>query len=238
MQYYIKYFKKKKFHTNLQRSFSVTISRIESSGSMRSAGKPAGLEDNKGHVGFMVVSVASWRALAAIRSSSEAVLGRGTLGLGDREPEITPSRSSLLECLISIAPYLPVVVVIVAPNHYILDFSTTRLDGRPLFLRPRCHDLDNPKEPTTIQSLLLPFGLASSYYLLFDSLENHDPLIFISEIFSLFRSSFSTSSHLRVPFPLPRTRLPIPSSFATNQNSYRLLRSSSSLDISQRTISL
>lgn len=235
MQYYTKYFKKEKFHTNLQRSFSVTISRIESSGSMRSAGKPAGLEDNKGHVGFMV---ASWRALAAIRSSSEAVLGRGTLGLGDREPEITPSRSSLLECLISIAPYLPVVVVIVPPNHCILDFSTTRLDGRPLFLRPRCHDLDNPKEPTTIQSLLLPFGLASSYYLLFDSLENHDPLIFISEIFSLFRSSFSTSSHLRAPFPLPRTRLPIPSSFATNQNSYRLLRSSSSLDISQRTISL
>lgn len=130
------------------------MSRMESSGSIRSAGKPAGpatLEDNKGHGGFMVESVASWRALAAIRSSSEAVLGRGTFGLGDREPEITPSRSSLLECLISIAPYLPVVVVIF-PNHtrFFHDRDPVRR-GRPLFLRSRCYDdLDSPKEPTTI----------------------------------------------------------------------------------------
>lgn len=116
----------------------MTMSRMESSGSIRSAGKPAGpatLEDNKGHGGFMVESVASWRALAAIRSSSEAVLGRGTFGLGDREPEITPSKSSLLECLISIAPYLPVVVVIFPNHRSTLDFSTTatRLDAVVLF---------------------------------------------------------------------------------------------------------
>lgn len=132
----------------------MTMSRMESSGSMRSARKPGGpatLEDSRGHAGFTTESVASWRALAAIRSSSEAVLGRGTLGLGDREPEITPSRSSLLECLISIAPYLPVVVVILpSPNHRNApDFSTTatRLndDSCLLLLRSRCHDdLDSP----------------------------------------------------------------------------------------------
>lgn len=96
--------------------------------------------------------------------------------------------------------------------------------------------LPRPRQPKgTDHDLVFATPIrAASYYLLFDSLENHWSTDFhLRDIFSLSLFFHQLVALLRAPFPLPRARLPIPSSFATNQNSYRLLpRSSSSLDIS------